>query len=448
MRQFSIIGAITYIIFGERHIDITDVQSVVCAYPFKIEPAHTSPAVVYESHEPIVKCFDMSTEEIIISDEELDEYDSLEDDFNIHNIHTNQSLILYDKLHIDYREDRIYKLIYIASAKSKDIIYNINTTLAYYLNVQKFNDSYVHESSIRHVYYVHSREIVDNRVASVVLSMRESPVNILAVARDMLENIAPQYMSISEIHSELRKNLFTFEINDYAVRIRNADAVSVDIRRTLTQQRVCVMCVQISFASRDNDHGSIEYLGIHNGEYYVHNIGYKTDDYYPPILIHDDIFEVMHKSCDTQTKTTQNRDKLTQRVVLATQSAVRAQHENTTQNTALTTHSSENTNVFTQNTNTPHTSVYNDNGDISTIMQNTNVFTQNTNTPHIIMHNDNINISTILLLILLGSAGIMLSILLLYKPIKHFIRKQFGRIPLNISDNNENNIIREAESLV
>ena len=88
-------------------------------------------------------CSALTQAPMSIDDIEFAKYASLQEDIDIHNISSDQSLILHDTLYIDCRRS------YADRARSKDIVYNVNTTLAHTLNEQKFNDNYRHNKSTR-----------------------------------------------------------------------------------------------------------------------------------------------------------------------------------------------------------------------------------------------------------------------------------------------------------
>ena len=114
MRLCNTISNIVHILTGKH----TDTLTKEYAHIIHKRKAHTLP-VIYESHEPLVKCFDTSSDATKIDNEELQTYDNLSDDMNIHNIQGDCSLILYDELYIEYRD----KLIY--TERARKILYTI-----------------------------------------------------------------------------------------------------------------------------------------------------------------------------------------------------------------------------------------------------------------------------------------------------------------------------------
>ena len=112
-------------------------------------------SVVYE--EPLVQCFYMSAEHTVISDHELYAHTDISEDIDIHNIHSDMSVILYDTSYIYYgysiKAENIHyesNEVYTAFARYKDLVYSGNTILAHKLNRRKFDSDDMREYILRH----------------------------------------------------------------------------------------------------------------------------------------------------------------------------------------------------------------------------------------------------------------------------------------------------------
>ena len=294
MRLFSIVSTIVSIISG-RHIDITNTENIVNAHMFYRREDTTFP-VVYESHEPLSVCYDMRSDTMSIDDEELQAYADLSDDIDVHNIHTNQSIVLYDVLCIDYR----HSLIHIDRAHSKDIVYNINTNIARILNKQKFSDNYKHKKVTHHT--VGYNEYIENGIFLILSSMLKSPVDMLTIARNMHRYDISRHKIDYNIRNILSNASFVFSVNNYIVVIHNADTVLFDVQRILARKRVCVMCISARLINNKDNHGDAEYINIHNGTHYTHNIEYDVHNYYYPhyypyISVQDGMLNAMSGMC-------------------------------------------------------------------------------------------------------------------------------------------------------
>ena len=289
----SIISTVTNAIFGKRTNSHTHTKRAYIRV--KREDKHTFP-VVYENHDPIVECFDMSSEEHAISDKELKRYADLQDDINIHDLPSNQSLILHDALYIDCQQNNMR----LERAHSKGLVYNMNTTSARTLNAQKFNNRYKHKN--RHTHHLHTN--IRDDIAFVAHSMLQSPVNMLDISTGTLRHITVDTFeykqAIADICNLFRNVSFVFNINGYKVTVHNVDAVGVDVQRVLHNRQVCDMCVLVNFNNERDHHGRIEYTH-NNGTHYTHNIEHDVRGYYyPSIPVHEGTLRIASDTCGIQ----------------------------------------------------------------------------------------------------------------------------------------------------
>ena len=443
MTLFNIISAIAHTMFG-KHINYTENFSHTTLYK---REAHTMP-VVYESHDPLTECFDMSADSMRIDNEEFAKYKNLQDDIDIHNVLKNQSVILHDTLRIDYGQE----FMYIDRLRSKDIVYNTNTTEAQTLNEQKFSADYRHRHVMKHAYTIYSNTYIDTNVALMSLTLLELPVNMLKLSRDILANGTSENTRVSEVYNKLKNATFTFQINNYMLVVHNADIVSVDVQRVLSDQKICAMCVSIYFTSKRDNSGSIEYINMHTGQHYDVYIRRSMRYYYTDISAHEGILRIINMKCNSSNIiiqsvfniTTQNtvltlqNSSVPQSAHMTTQS-IGLDSQNTTQSIVVSSQRATQRSSVSQSTYTTQ-SVY-------SASQSSSL--ENVHTPymHVTVHNNSNNINTILLYALLGGIGAIICILL-YKPFKRCARRIYGVIPLHTENNNDNDNITETETLV
>ena len=392
-------------------------KSVVSAHNIHKKSTHTH-IVLYESHEPIVECFGISSDSMSVNDTELTKYADLQEDMNIHNMPENKSLVLYDTLYIEY----IHDFIYVDHAKSKDFVYNMNTTLARKMNKQKFHDNYRHTQMTVNVYHVSSTKHMDATVSSVASFMTESPVNIFNVARGVFGYVVSERQSVIDVYNKLKDVSFVFNINGYKLKTHNINAIRFDAQRILEGQSVRAMCIQISLTD-SKDKGYIEYTNIHNGTHYTHNTKDNMhDDKYnydrSLMLIHEDILNVISGDFDTPNESTQSMT--TQHTVLPIQSTVLPVQSMTTQHIVLPMQ-----NITTQSTVS----------DAYINFTDTSVTTQKT-----YMHNTSTNIAVLSSLFALGAVmiGAMLCAIL-FRPIQRCVRTLCGMTNL-CTENDDDHI--------
>ena len=255
MKLFSIINAATNIVFGrQKHTD-TDREHI------RLERASTFP-VIYESHEPIVQCLDMSADAMSIDDEEFSRYSDLQDDIDVHNVSEHKSLILHDTLYVSCRPQGTYA----ECAHSKDLVYNTGTTLANELNAKKFGHDYKHKHPVLHVYYPDSNAHMGDDVSSVIETMHMSPVNMLNLARGAFGNVHAPRKSVSEVCNFLQNSSIVFDVDNYETTMHNVSSVSINTQRVLRNRKVCGLCVSAHV-------GYIPYIPVHNGTLEI--IGYN-----------------------------------------------------------------------------------------------------------------------------------------------------------------------------
>ena len=382
---------------------ITSTESVVSAHTRFERETHTSFPVVYENHEPIVQCFDMSSDVSEIDDSELERYTSLQEDIDVHSMHSNQSLVLYDALYIDCIGD----IMYVHRAHSKDIVYNTNTTEAHTLNEQRLHNDYRHKQAALYMHNIKSKTRIVGDVPFVLLSMVNAHTNMLKIPEGILRNGTTAYMSTHEVCDTLQHSSLMLNVNNYAIRIHNVSAIGFDILRILNKRNVCVMCVNINFErmrrAYNDSHGYIEYINIHNGTKYTRNIEYSIRDHPQPVIhVYYDALKSVDCSIFTHKQTAQTHT--TQRTHTATE----------TMDTNTTYISSRNYNTVTQNEKIVY--VHNENNNINSILN---------------------NINSILLYIMFGMMTMTVCVVL-YKPLTRLIRRLCGVTSLNVAHNNEN----------
>ena len=296
MKLFSTISAVTHMIFrGYMHSTSTESVSV---HTRPKREAYTLSPTLYESRRPLVQCFDVSAEEQTIHDEELQEYDDLHADIDIHNVPFNQSLVLYDTLCIDRKN--LMGLVYVGRSRSKDIVYNTHAIHARQLNSQKFNDNYRHKKSTKHMYNKSSYAHIDNDMSFLVSSLFDIPVDMRLIAEGAIGHMTSKQKSVADVYEQLQNASFVFNIDDHEVIVHNVDTIFFDTLRILQGRDVCGMCMSVSFENKDYS-GSIEYINVYNHMNYTRPIEHSVRSYYYPSVQYDGLFNVMRSVCDTQT---------------------------------------------------------------------------------------------------------------------------------------------------
>ena len=319
MRSFSIINTITTIIFG-RHIDLTSTESVVSVI-HKREAIHTMP-VVYESHEPLVQCFDTSADTTEISDEELTKYGDIGDTIDIHNIPSGQSLMLYNTFMLDYGG----KIIYAGRFYSKELIYSdIHRADTRILNERKFNAHHMHVTSTatRRSYIVNNitaYNYISADIASVISSMTQSPANMRVIGSSVIENLSYSAQPVISMYRRLVDTSFVFNVNEHKVIAHNIRAVRIDTQRRLHNRNVCTMCVGVNFTGHsmhEELNGHIEYINVHNNTRRTHYTPYVFNYINSTIMPYMFNEHAMNNSCIGEERATQYRDIHTHSHILA-----------------------------------------------------------------------------------------------------------------------------------
>ena len=235
----------------------------------RLKRASTLP-VIYESHNPIMQCFDMSSDTMSIDDEEFERYANLQDDIDMRHVSENQSVILHDTLYVSCTQQNTYT----EHAQSKDLVYNTGTALARSLNTKKFGHNYRHKHPVLHVYHSDSNARVDNDVSFVIESMRTSPVNMLDLARGTFGNVCTSRKSVSDVCNFLQNTSFTFRVDNHEETVCNVSSVSINVQRVLHDRNICGMCVSARFSY-------IPYIPVHNGTFKIidHNCDTQANTY-------------------------------------------------------------------------------------------------------------------------------------------------------------------------
>ena len=313
MGLFSIIHTITNIAINQYvHIAHTEER----AHTFhKREVSHTFP-VLYESHTPLVMCYDTRSETKTIDATEIAEYaDLLNASVNDH-IPLYQSIVLYDTLSVEYMSQTIY----VSHARSKDFVYRGLSAAACKLNENRIKRHKVHSSSaIIHTDNYTLHDYLDNNTSFVMSSVLVMPVDILNILRGMLGNDSFTQKNVSDILHRLQNVSLVFNVHDYEVKVRNINAIFFNAQRVLTKnRRVRAMCVNIDFdhISHDQDKENtytVEYTNMYNDTlHYIHNT-HRGIYAKPPIFAHDGLINIVNVNCSQNTFDTQNNTLTTQK---------------------------------------------------------------------------------------------------------------------------------------